>query len=56
MQPPIKLDTVSGVVYDSASEPARVEFYKDVADILRGLKGKPDVTIAAASRTTAIKL
>jgi len=56
VQPPLKRDTHSGIVYDSASEPARVEFYKDVPDILRELKSKPDVTVAAASRTTATKL
>ncbi|KAG9312469.1 magnesium-dependent phosphatase-1 [Chiua virens] len=56
IEPPLKLDALTGVVYDSAVEPEKVEFYKDVPDILRGLKNKPEVTVAAASRTAATKL
>ncbi|KAF8552689.1 magnesium-dependent phosphatase-1 [Imleria badia] len=56
VEPPLKQDALTGVVYDSANDPARVEFYKDVPEILRGLKSKPEVTVAAASRTTAMKL
>lgn len=52
----MKKDALTGVVYDSANDPARVEFFKDVPEILRGLKSKPEVTVAAASRTTATKL
>jgi len=48
--------TSPGVVYDSASYPTRVEYFKDVPEILCGLKSKPEVTIAAASRTAATKL
>ncbi|KAH0835607.1 magnesium-dependent phosphatase-1 [Lanmaoa asiatica] len=56
VEPPLKQDSLTGVVYDSADEPARIEFYKDVPEILRGLKRKPEVTVVAASRTSATKL
>ncbi|KAG6372521.1 magnesium-dependent phosphatase-1 [Boletus reticuloceps] len=56
VEPPLKQNALTGVVYDSADDPTRVEFFKDVPEILRGLKSKPEVTIAAASRTAAIKL
>ena len=52
----MKQDALTGMVHDSAHEPTTVKFYEDVPDILRGLKGKPDVTVAAASRTAAPKL
>ncbi|KAF8129778.1 magnesium-dependent phosphatase-1 [Boletus edulis] len=56
VEPPLKQNALTGVVYDSANDPTRVEFFKDVPEILRGLKSKPEVTIAAASRTAATKL
>lgn len=52
----MKQDALTGVVYDSANDPKRVEFYEDVPEILRALKSKPEVAVAAASRTSATKL
>lgn len=56
VEPPLKQDALTGVVYDSANPSMRIGFYKDVPEILRGLKSKPEVTVAAASRTSATKL
>ncbi|KAI9463816.1 acid phosphatase-domain-containing protein [Boletus coccyginus] len=56
VDPPLKQDALSGAVYDSADDPTRVEFYQDVPEILRALKNKPEITVAAASRTFATKL
>lgn len=55
VEPPLKQD-LTGAVYDSSNDPTRVEFYKDVPEILRGLRNKPEVSVAAASRTSATKL
>ena len=56
VEPPLKQDALTGVVYDSANDPKRVEFYEDVPEILCALKSKPEVAVAAASRTSATKL
>ncbi|KIL00184.1 hypothetical protein PAXRUDRAFT_821982 [Paxillus rubicundulus Ve08.2h10] len=56
VEPPLMQDKKTGVVSDSSNygNPMTVEFYKDVPEILRSLRGK--ATVAAASRTSATKL
>jgi magnesium-dependent phosphatase 1 len=56
IEAPLKQDSVTGVVYDSAPEPSRVEFFEDVPGILCELKSRIDVTVTVASRTFAPKL
>jgi magnesium-dependent phosphatase 1 len=56
IEPPLMQDKKTGVVYDSSryGNQMTVEFYKDVPEILRSLRGK--VTVATASRTSATTL